>query len=344
MQGRCSLRYGLLMPQLHLLRFASLCCMGLLLTGGLCRAQQDPQFSQFRFQPFLYNPAAAGSVPGFDLTALARAQWVGLEGAPQSQTLTGHLPLYGLSSGIGFSIWNDIAGVQRVTGFYAAYAYQVPLGKKSMLSLGVSGGGLQQAIDGNRLRAPGGSYEGGTIQHNDDFLPLTNVQDFVPDFGTGLWLQHERYRAGLSVTHLTAPDVTFELANGSSSIRMERTYYVTGAVKIGLGGNLTLEPGVQVKTDWTASMLDLNTLLYIRDNIWTGLSFRTYFGGQTDAVGGMIGAQVSERFGLGYAYDYTLSALNQVSTGSHELMVSYRVAVEKPKQGKRINNLRYLHY
>ena len=319
-------------------------CLISLFIGGTLHAQQDPQFTQFRFQPFLFNPAAAGSVHGFDLTALVRAQWVGLEGAPQSQTLTGHLPLYNLSSGIGFSIWNDLAGAQRVTGFYAAYAYQLELSKRATLSLGLSAGGLQQSLDGNRLRAPQGSYDDGVIQHNDDFLPITTVQDFAPDFGAGIWLQHDRYRAGLSVSHLTEPNVTFDLGNGSSSIHMARHYYVTGAYNFELGSNLKLEPGVQMKTDLASSMIDLNALLFIKDNIWTGLSFRTYFGGQTDAVGGLIGANVSDRFGIGYAYDYPLSALNQVSSGSHEVMINYRVAVEKPKQGKRINNLRYLHY
>jgi type IX secretion system PorP/SprF family membrane protein len=331
----------------HLHRFLQqrlLVLLGFLALGTSLRAQQDPQFTQFRFQPFLFNPAAAGSEAGLDLTALVRAQWVGLEGAPQSQSLAGHLPLYGLSSGLGFSVWNDLSGVQRVTGFYAAYAYRLELGPQSSLSVGLSAGGLQQAIEGDRLRAPQGSYEDGQIEHNDNFLPNTNVQAMALDFGAGLWFQSRRLRAGLSTTHLTEPDVTFDLNGASSSIAMKRHYYVTTSYKISLNSNLELEPGVQVKTDLASSMADLNALLLIRGNIWAGASFRTYFDGQADAVGGLVGANISNRLGLGYAYDYPLSALNQVSSGSHELMVRYRVAVEKPRQGKRINNLRYLHY
>lgn len=328
----------------RVLNYRFLVLVGILMLSTSLSAQQDPQFTQFRFQPFLFNPAAAGSEPGLDLTALVRAQWVGLDGAPQSQSLAGHLPLYGLSSGLGFSIWNDLSGVQRVTGFYAAYAYRLEVGARSSFSIGLSAGGLQQAIEGDRLRAPEGSYEDGQVEHNDNFLPTSNVQAMAADFGVGLWFQSERFRAGLSATHLTQPDVTFEVNGGSSSIAMRRHYYVTTAYKIVLNSNLELEPGVQVKTDLASSMADLNALLYIRGNIWAGASFRTYFDGQADAVGGLVGANVSDRLGLGYAYDYPLSALNQVSSGSHELMVRYRVAVEKPRQGKRINNLRYLHY
>jgi type IX secretion system PorP/SprF family membrane protein len=180
--------------------------------------------------------------------------------------------------------------------------------------------------------------------HNDNFLPNTNVQAMALDFGAGLWFQSRRLRAGLSTTHLTQPDVTFDVNGASSSIAMKRHYYVTTSYKISLNSNLELEPGVQVKTDLASSMADLNALLLIRGNIWAGASFRTYFDGQADAVGGLAGANISNRLGLGYAYDYPLSALNQVSSGSHELLVRYRVAVEKPRQGKRINNLRYLHY
>jgi type IX secretion system PorP/SprF family membrane protein len=316
----------------------------LLCAGTAVRAQQDPQFTHFRFQPFLFNPGAAGNVEGLDLNALVRVQWAGLEGAPQSQALTGHLPLYSLNSGLGFSVWNDLAGVQRVTGFYAAYAYRLELSASTVLSLGLSAGGIQQSLDGNRLRAPQGSYEGGLIEHNDPFLPQNTVQAMSLDFGAGVWLQGSRFRAGLSSSHVTSPDVTFELPGGSSRIRMKRHFYVTGAYKIGLGSNLALEPGVQVKTDMAATSIDGNALLYIRDNIWTGLSFRSDFGGLGDAVGGMAGARISERLALGYAYEYTLSALHQVSSGSHEVMLNYRVAIEKPRQGKRINNLRYLHY
>ncbi len=281
---------------------------------------------------------------GLDLTALARLQWAGLDGAPQSQALSGHFPLYGLSSGLGFSVWNDLSGAQRISGFYAAYAYRIQLSAQSTLAIGVSAGGMQMALDGNRLRAPQGSYQDGQIEHNDDLLPQNMVQGMSADFGAGLWFQSGGYRGGLSATHLVEPDVTFELPTGPSGIRMVRHYYVTSSYNFAISGNLRLEPGVQVKTDGVYSIMDLNTLLFIQNNIWTGLTFRTGFNGPSDAVGGLVGANLNNRLGLGYAYDYTLSALSQVSSGSHEVLIRYQVAMDKPRQGKRINNLRYLHY
>lgn len=307
------------------------------------KAQQDPQFTQFRFMPFLYNPAAAGSEQGMELVMAGRMQWAGLTGAPQSQTLSGHLPLYGLSSGIGFSVWNDQAGLGGSTGFYAAYAYHVELGRKSRLALGVSAGGFQYRLNGDEIRTPDGSYEG-VIDHNDPYLPISRVQGLTYDVGVGVWFQSEKLRAGISTTHLLEPDVTLALGNGNSSIRMLRHYHVTAAYEIALGGNLHLEPGVGLRQSAASTVLDGNLLLYIQNNMWVGATFRSNLANGSDALGGMAGTQLGQRFRLGYAYDYTLHSLNQVSGGSHELLLAYRFAIEKPKAGKRINNPRQLHY
>jgi type IX secretion system PorP/SprF family membrane protein len=327
----------------HLLRSFAFAASLAVLSPAL-RAQQDPLLTQFRFLPAVTNPAAAGSERGLDLFAAARMQWVGLSGAPQSQFVTGHLPLYGLSSGVGFTVWNDLAGLGRTTGFMASYAYRLELGRGSTLALGVSAGGLQVGLDGERIRTPDGSYEGGIIDHADDLLPITPVQGTAFDVGAGIWFQSGTLRAGAAVGHLLEPDVTLPLGNGTTSIRMKRQFHVTAAYEIGLGGNLALEPGVSLRMGPSATALDANLLLFVRDNMWVGTTFRSNLSNGSDAVGGMAGTRLGQRFRLGYAYDHTLHALNQVSGGSHELILGYRVAVERPKQGKRINNPRYLHY
>jgi len=55
--------------------------------------QQDPQFSQYMFNTLAFNPAYAGSAGLLNVSALYRAQWVGFDGAPQTQTLTANSPL-----------------------------------------------------------------------------------------------------------------------------------------------------------------------------------------------------------------------------------------------------------
>ncbi|MBB3123460.1 type IX secretion system PorP/SprF family membrane protein, partial [Mesoflavibacter sabulilitoris] len=54
------------------------------------QAQQDPQYTQYMYNMNVVNPAYAGSYEGVAIGALYRSQWVGLEGAPSTGTLTIH--------------------------------------------------------------------------------------------------------------------------------------------------------------------------------------------------------------------------------------------------------------
>ena len=55
-------------------------------------AQQDPQFTQYMFNPVYFNVAAVGNEQAWVSTVNIRNQWVNLPGAPVSQSLTSHLP------------------------------------------------------------------------------------------------------------------------------------------------------------------------------------------------------------------------------------------------------------
>ena len=68
------------------------------------RAQFEPQFTQYMFNEMFINPAYAGSREHIALTALYRNQWVGIEGAPKTQTFSVHAPLRNEKIGLGFSI------------------------------------------------------------------------------------------------------------------------------------------------------------------------------------------------------------------------------------------------
>ena len=48
------------------------------------KAQQDPQYTQYMYNTMSINPAYAGSRGHFSMTALARTQWVGVDGAPET--------------------------------------------------------------------------------------------------------------------------------------------------------------------------------------------------------------------------------------------------------------------
>ena len=61
--------------------------------ASFSHAQQDPMFTKYMFNTLIYNPAYAGTKDHLSIGLLHRDQWVKLEGAPTTQTLTVHTPL-----------------------------------------------------------------------------------------------------------------------------------------------------------------------------------------------------------------------------------------------------------
>ena len=77
-------------------------------------AQQQPQFTQYMFNTIAINPAYAGSREILVINMLNRNQWVGLNGAPVTQTLSVHSSIPGSKLGVGLSVINDRLAYERI--------------------------------------------------------------------------------------------------------------------------------------------------------------------------------------------------------------------------------------
>ena len=55
------------------------------------QAQQDPHYTQYMYNMNVMNPAYAGSKESLSIGLLYRQQWVSVEGAPKSATLSATL-------------------------------------------------------------------------------------------------------------------------------------------------------------------------------------------------------------------------------------------------------------
>ncbi|HCQ76363.1 MAG TPA: hypothetical protein DIV44_06090, partial [Leeuwenhoekiella sp.] len=84
--------------------------MVFLLSYSLGIAQQDPQYTQYMYNPLVINPAYAGNRGVTSILLLHRSQWVGLDGAPSTQNLSVHSPIGLGKVGLGFSLVNDVLG------------------------------------------------------------------------------------------------------------------------------------------------------------------------------------------------------------------------------------------
>ena len=94
-------------------------------TGVASFAQQDAQFTQYMYNTINVNPAYAGSRGALSMFALHRTQWVGLDGAPVTNTVSVNTPLNNSNLGLGVSLVNDKIGPTTENSISADLSYTI---------------------------------------------------------------------------------------------------------------------------------------------------------------------------------------------------------------------------
>jgi type IX secretion system PorP/SprF family membrane protein len=284
-------------------------------------AQQLPQYSTWLLNPYMYNPAAAGLENTLVANGVYRKQWVDLDGAPVSQHLDAHLPVYFLSSGAGIKIDNDQIGAHQTTQVLLSWNYHIEKGS-NLISLGLSAGYQQYSLDGNRLRAPQGDYNDPSFQHNDQWLPQGRINLGAPVFEFGVFYTNKKWELGLSALPVFAPVVS-ENTPGTFRLTPERHYLFSGSYQIESGDNLVIQPGLLVKSDFAATQMEVSSMLVWKDKFYGIFAYRGFTPSSKDAVVISGGIRINEKTTAIYAYDVPLSALQATNRGSHEIALRY---------------------
>lgn len=293
----------------------------LVLVLGKADAQQLPQYSTWLLNPYLYNPAAAGLEHTLIANGIYRKQWVDLDGAPVSQHIDAHLPFYFLSSGAGIKIDNDQVGAHQTIQAMLSWNYQIELAK-GLVSVGLSTGYQQYSLDGGRLRAPQGDYKDPAFQHNDDYLPLGRINLGTPVMEFGAFYANEKLEIGISALPVFAP-VIREKSPGVFRLTPQRHYVMMAAYQLPVGDNLTIKPGLLIKSDFSATQIEVSSMLVWKEKIYGIFSYRGFTRSDKDAAVIAAGIKMNEKTTLIYAYDLPLSALQSTNRGSHEIALRY---------------------
>ncbi|MGF1638202.1 MAG: type IX secretion system membrane protein PorP/SprF [Cyclobacteriaceae bacterium] len=287
----------------------------LFLSAGQLAAQQEVMYSQYMLNPFVINPAYAGSHESASANLIARKQWAGMEGAPQSQFFSLHSPLKNERAGLGIIVANDRVGVTDQTGVYGAYSYKIPF-QKSNLMMGLQMGFSSARINYSRLR-----IEDAT----DDNLTTDVINSYTPTVGTGLFYYSERFYAGLSIPQFMRYNGFSE--QNISNANQERYYMFNTGYVFDLSRTLKLKPNVLVQKAVGQSWeYDLNLNLLINEVLWLGVSNRSF-----NSLGTLLDLQLTRQLRFGYAYNWALNEIKYANDGSHELMLNYNFSFYKSK-------------
>lgn len=271
-------------------------------------AQQDAMYTHYMYNTQSVNPAYAGTRDAMTVTGLHRSQWIGFDGAPSSQTITGHTPILNDNLGLGVSLWNDRIGPVNHTGVYVDYSYKIPVTNKGKLSFGLKTGVSVFNSNLSDLRLD----EGG------DQAFTTNFQSqWLPNFGFGLYYYEPRWYVGLSTPKLLRNDYVTGVTNRAS----EKLHYflIAGAV-FDLTERLKLKPTTFVKVTAGAPIeADLTMMFIYQDNFWFGPMLRS-----GDAFGVLMNYQFTQQFTAGYSFDWSFTnTTSKYNGGSIEVMLRY---------------------
>lgn len=292
--------------------------MLLSIVGGLY-AQQDAQYTQYMYNTMSVNPAYAGSRGQLSIAALYRSQWVGLKGAPKTQTLNLHSPIRNSRLGYGISIVNDNIGngVVQETQFDAVLSYTVDVSLEGKLSFGLKAGGNLMNLDFAGLN----NFDAENI-HGD------NIDNkFSPNFGVGVYYHTNKFYAGLSAPNLIETqhfDNSQRDANSVEFLSAERMnfYVITGYV-LDLNNNFKFKPALLTKVVGGAPLqVDVSTTFLFNDVFSFGAAYRW-----DAALSGLIGFQINDQLMVGLAYDRETTELGgtQFNDGSFEVFLRFEL-------------------
>ena len=286
--------------------------------------QQAPQYTQYMINPFLVNPAVAGTEDYTDIRVGYRKQWTGFAGSPSTSFLSAHTN-FGKSlvtnnrsrhkkngfHGVGLIIQNDAIGPTTTLTFNAAYSYHLQITKKIFASLGASGGMQQFTMDGSKLS----TYNPGDPAINS----YTNTS--LANINTGFWVYSDKFFAGGSMLQVLDQKLYNQSSGAVTTGSTTQHYFFMAGYRIPLGYDFTLIPSFCIKGVSPAPIqYDINAKIRYKNLAWAGLSYR-----HQDAVAIMVGVIVNNTFDISYSYDYTTSAIGLYSGGSHEIIIGYRL-------------------
>jgi len=304
-------------------------------------AQQMPQYSQYMRNQYTINPAAAGVYDFVDVTMCGRCQWLGFGDEPRTAYLSvtsplarpkiSYNPALRISDGpvrnpeiktgklkhaVGGQFIADQYGAFRKMQAAGTYALHLPVTKTYNLSFGVRLGLSNNSFLADKAKVlnlvdPTQTYTDNTYNS----FTANQSNKYILDLGAGLYFYSKKSFFGIAADQLTKNMVQF----GAGTANFDNQYHfnATAGYRFNINQDLTIMPSVLVKFMNPAPVsIDGSLQLEYKEWLWTGVSYR-----HKDAIIGMVGLNISQKFKFGYSYDFSLSRFNTFSSGGHELVL-----------------------
>ena len=272
-------------------------------------AQQDAQYTQYMYNTININPAYAGSRGVMSVFGLHRTQWVGLDGAPTTNTFSLNTPISNSNLGVGFSLVNDKIGPTNDNTISADISYTVKMNEVYKLSFGVKASGNIFNLDTEKLTP---------AQANDPNLQNFN-NEFSPNFGAGVYLHSDKLYLGLSVPNFLQDS---KYNDNEVAVFQERmNFYFIGGYVFDVSPSIKFKPAFLTKmVTGSPLQVDASANFLFFDKFMLGGAYRW-----DAAVSALAGFQVTDGLFIGYSYDMETTQLRRYNSGSHEVFLRFEL-------------------
>ncbi|TNF47202.1 MAG: type IX secretion system membrane protein PorP/SprF [Bacteroidetes bacterium] len=313
--------------------------MAVCLSTAFIYGQQEYQFSNSAFNPYLLNPAAGGLSDVMQFEVGSRMQWMGYTGGPMTIMASGNSQIkigggeskvlsefnvkdekffegpettIGKSKHvIGGKIWNDAIGPFAKTSFQGSYAYHLPLTKTMNFGVGLGLGMSHFRVDESRVVL----YQQDDATYNQ-FLGNASQQT-MGDAQAGFVLYGEKLFFGISGTQLLRNDI--QLNDILTQSNLTRHLFVIAKYELEINSDLHVEPLAILKSTGNSPMsVDAGARIISRNATWGGIQYRT---------GNMLvfqaGTNLIKNLYVNYSYDLSIGKIRAAGSNTHEIQIGY---------------------
>lgn len=291
-------------------------------------AQQLPDFSLYRENAFLYNPAVAGTDQASVINLSVRKQWTNIKSSPFTAIASYHTSFEDKNIGVGAVIFNDFIGPTSFTGISGSFAYNLVLSEfrrgvseYKVLSFGLSASLMQYRINGNQilLDIP-----------QDDAIFRNKGSQFFPDASFGIFYKSKTLFASASIPQLLNLNVPIEGQNGEQSrFKKMQHYYAMFGGRIFLNKKKVtgpndkayyIEPAFNFHYVINAPpQAMISTRFAIQEVFFVGAGWRSM---STVMMEG--GFTVAKQFSISYAYDLGAGDVRRDVGQVHEISLKFK--------------------
>lgn len=292
------------------------------MSGLVLKAQQIPLYSQYYFNPQIYNPALSGAEGVTEASIFHRRQWSAVQGSPETSALTLNGALNKEKVGYSVYIFKDVTDIVERYGVYGSYAYHLKLSDKTILSFGLAAGVINNGIN----------QAGVSVTHLNDPILLSSIDNRTSfDLNFGANLEVDNFQFGASVVQLLGSGINYsENFNTDVEYNLIRHFIFSAKYNIEIkGDDMRLEPMILVRASETGvpAQVDAGAYFTAKKIGWIGAMFRSGYG-----VTANLGYNINDKLSIGYAHDFSIKSFASSLGTSNEVMLTYRFGSNKQNE------------